>query len=283
MIHGVIRAGVLASTAPTIVLLAAVLVVVGIALVVVGVRLLRRTRSDPAALGPLEEMGERGWRSADEVHRGELLDRARPAGAEPIAVAAVVAPSAAEVAAAEPVAEKLRPSRTSRWRSQPVEPRGRRRARSRRAGCGRAADAPADAAANEADEPATVASAEPPEPGAAVEPGEEPGVAEPEPEPDVVRGAVRRGARRARASGRASRLARCRASGLPNHVPAPRSTNRRRRPPTRPPMPTPNGCRRRVPTARISSPPRIRRGRGAAPGVAASGTIERMAEFDVER
>ena len=92
MIHGVIRAGVLASTAPTIVLLAAVLVVVGIALVVVGVRLLRRTRSDPAALGPLEEMGERGWRSADEVHRGELLDRARPAGAEPIAVAAVAPP-----------------------------------------------------------------------------------------------------------------------------------------------------------------------------------------------
>ena len=44
MIHGVIRAGVLASTAPTIVLLAAVLVVFGIALLVVGVRLLRRTR-----------------------------------------------------------------------------------------------------------------------------------------------------------------------------------------------------------------------------------------------
>ena len=98
MIHGVIRAGVLASTAPTIVLLAAVLVVFGIVLLVVGVRLLRRTRSDPAALGPLEEMGERGWQSADEVHRGELLDRARPAGAEPIAVAAVVAPSEAEVA-----------------------------------------------------------------------------------------------------------------------------------------------------------------------------------------
>ena len=104
MIHVVIRAGVLASTAPTIVLLAAVLVVFGIALLVVGVRLLRRTRSDPAALGPLEEMGERGWQSADEVHRGELLDRARPAGAEPIAVAAVAA-SEAEAAAEEPVAE----------------------------------------------------------------------------------------------------------------------------------------------------------------------------------
>ena len=139
MIHGVIRAGVLASTAPTIVLLAAVLVVVGIALVVVGVRLLRRTRSDPAALGPLEEMGERGWRSADEVHRGELLDRARPAGAEPIAVAAVVAPPAAEVAAAEePVAEAAAASRAEWWRrpgSRP--PTSLRRTSDADVGCGR--------------------------------------------------------------------------------------------------------------------------------------------------
>ncbi len=95
-----------ASTAPTIVILAAVLAVLGIALVFVGFGLLRRTRRDPAALGPLEEMGERTWWDADAARRAELLERARPEGAEPVAPATTAPePFVPEVVAAAAVAE----------------------------------------------------------------------------------------------------------------------------------------------------------------------------------
>jgi hypothetical protein len=91
---------VLASTAPLIYTLAAILVVTAIVLVGVGAWLIRTTRSDHAALGPLEAMGERGYRHGDDAHRTALIDRARPAGAEPLAATAIVAAGA--VAGAPP-------------------------------------------------------------------------------------------------------------------------------------------------------------------------------------
>ena len=61
----------------TIVVLVSVLVVLGIALTIVGVRLVRATRTDPAALGPLEVMGERQWRRAGPAERSVVLASAR--------------------------------------------------------------------------------------------------------------------------------------------------------------------------------------------------------------
>ena len=70
-------AAVLASTMVTIVVLVSVLVVLGIALTIVGLRLVRATRTDPAALGPLEVMGERQWRRAGPAERSVVLASAR--------------------------------------------------------------------------------------------------------------------------------------------------------------------------------------------------------------
>ena len=81
----------LASTAPVVTLFAGALVIVGIVLVIVSFRLLRATRTDHAALGPLEVIGERSWKRADSDHRATALAKSRPDGAEPgIAVPLVV-------------------------------------------------------------------------------------------------------------------------------------------------------------------------------------------------
>lgn len=81
---------VLASTARVVGLLAASLVLIGIVLAVVGVRLVKDTRADHAALGPLEVLGDRSWYRHDRARRTHDLDKARPAGAEPVAAAAAV-------------------------------------------------------------------------------------------------------------------------------------------------------------------------------------------------
>lgn len=74
---------VLASTARVVALLAGALTLVGILLMIVAIRLLRDTRTDPAALGPLEVIGDRSFRRADTDRRAEVLAKARPDGAEP--------------------------------------------------------------------------------------------------------------------------------------------------------------------------------------------------------
>ena len=73
-------ASVLASTMATVAALAAVLAVAGVALAAVGIRLIRATRTDPAALGALEVMGERKWARGDAQRRAEVLASARPVG-----------------------------------------------------------------------------------------------------------------------------------------------------------------------------------------------------------
>jgi hypothetical protein len=74
---------VIASTGTTVAVLVAVLVLLGLAMIVVALWLVRSTRTDPAALGPLEVMGERRWRKGDPDVRKANLDTARPQGAPP--------------------------------------------------------------------------------------------------------------------------------------------------------------------------------------------------------
>jgi hypothetical protein len=83
-----------ASTGTTVTVLVAALVVLGVAMIGVAVWLIRATRSDPPALGPLEVMGARRWRRGDADRRQTKLDTARPPGAAPPA-----APLALESAA----------------------------------------------------------------------------------------------------------------------------------------------------------------------------------------
>lgn len=52
--------------------------VLGIGLVVVGVWLFKITRPDPDALGPLEVMSERKWRSSDPLWQAHLVNSVRP-------------------------------------------------------------------------------------------------------------------------------------------------------------------------------------------------------------
>ncbi len=86
---GMIRADVsgapplLGSTGSTTIALAALLVVVGIAMICTAVWLVRATRTDSRSLGPLEVMGDRGWRRRDADARSRTLDAARPDGAPP--------------------------------------------------------------------------------------------------------------------------------------------------------------------------------------------------------
>jgi hypothetical protein len=63
--------------------LAAALVLIGIVLFIVAIRLVRATRSDHAALGPLEVLGDRAWHRHDPERRAYDLDKARPIGAGP--------------------------------------------------------------------------------------------------------------------------------------------------------------------------------------------------------
>jgi hypothetical protein len=74
---------VIASTGTTVAVLVAVLVLLGLAMIAVALWLVRSTRTDPAALGPLEVMGERRWRKGDADARQTNLDTVRPPGAPP--------------------------------------------------------------------------------------------------------------------------------------------------------------------------------------------------------
>jgi hypothetical protein len=78
-----------ASTGTTVTVLVAVLLVLGAAMIGVAVWLIRATRSDPPALGPLEVMGARQWRRGDADRRRTKLDTARPPGAAPPAAPVV--------------------------------------------------------------------------------------------------------------------------------------------------------------------------------------------------
>jgi hypothetical protein len=82
-----------ASTGTTVAVLVGALVVLGLAMVGVAAWLIRSTRADPPALGPLEVMGERRWRRGDADRRRTNLDTARPQGA----------PAPAPMVALEPV------------------------------------------------------------------------------------------------------------------------------------------------------------------------------------
>src|SRR5262245_11535188 len=72
-----------ASTGTTVALLVAVLVLLGLGMIVLALWLVRSTRSDPQALGPLELMADRRWHKGDDDHRQANLETARPAGAWP--------------------------------------------------------------------------------------------------------------------------------------------------------------------------------------------------------
>ena len=73
----------LGSTGSTTIVLASLLVVIGIAMICTAVWLVRATRSDSRALGPLEVMGDRSWRRRDADARSRTLDAARPDDAPP--------------------------------------------------------------------------------------------------------------------------------------------------------------------------------------------------------
>jgi hypothetical protein len=85
-----------ASTGTTVTVLVAALVVLGIAMIGVAVWLVRATRSDPSALGPLEVMGARRWRRGNADRRQTKLDTARPAGAPPPAPIVPFEPAAGD-------------------------------------------------------------------------------------------------------------------------------------------------------------------------------------------
>jgi hypothetical protein len=72
-----------ASTGTTVAMLVAALVLLGLGMIAVALWLVRSTRTDPRALGPLEVMGDRRWRKADADRRRTNLDTARPEGAAP--------------------------------------------------------------------------------------------------------------------------------------------------------------------------------------------------------
>ncbi|MGH9270894.1 MAG: hypothetical protein ACRDZ2_06450, partial [Ilumatobacteraceae bacterium] len=73
--------GVVGSTGTTVLLLIGALVALGVTMIVVAVWLVRSTRTDHVALGPLEVMGDRSFRRADEGARSTRLTTARPDGA----------------------------------------------------------------------------------------------------------------------------------------------------------------------------------------------------------
>jgi hypothetical protein len=74
---------VLSSTGTTVAVLVAVLVLLGLTMIAVALWLVRSTRTDSVALGPLEVMGARRWRKGDADVRQANLDSARPPGAPP--------------------------------------------------------------------------------------------------------------------------------------------------------------------------------------------------------
>jgi hypothetical protein len=64
-------------------MLVAILALLGLGMIALAVWLVRSTRTDPQALGPLEVMGDRRWRKGDSDRRKANLDTARPASAGP--------------------------------------------------------------------------------------------------------------------------------------------------------------------------------------------------------
>jgi hypothetical protein len=99
-----------ASTGSTVTVLVAALVVLGCAMIGVAVWLVRATRADPPALGPLEVMGARRWRRGNADRRQTKLETARPAGAQPPAPIVPFEPPAGDgdgaVVATEPDLEQ---------------------------------------------------------------------------------------------------------------------------------------------------------------------------------
>ncbi len=102
---------VIASTGTTVAVFVTVLVLLGLAMIVLALWLVRSTRTDPAALGPLEVMGERRWRKGDADVRQANLETARPPGAPPpapmVPVVPVVALDVAEPVEADPTPSEL--------------------------------------------------------------------------------------------------------------------------------------------------------------------------------
>lgn len=72
-----------AATGTTVTLLVIALVLVAAVLIWVALWMLRWTRADPSALGPLEVMGDRTWQRGDTDRRQSVLTKARPADAFP--------------------------------------------------------------------------------------------------------------------------------------------------------------------------------------------------------
>jgi hypothetical protein len=99
------RATIVASTGTTVAVLVALLVVLGVVMIAVAMWLVRSTRSDHPALGPLETMGDRSFRRASTDRQATRLAASRPPGApdpapivplddEPEPVPTVVEPAA---------------------------------------------------------------------------------------------------------------------------------------------------------------------------------------------
>lgn len=95
----------LASTGTTTLIVVGALLVLAAAMVLVAVWLVRATRRDAAALGPLEVMGERRWRRADPPARAAALAAARPPGAPepaPMIDVELVDPATSDASPSEP-------------------------------------------------------------------------------------------------------------------------------------------------------------------------------------
>jgi hypothetical protein len=114
------------STGSTTLVLAALLVVLGIAMICTAVWLVRATRTDVPALGPLEVMGDRRFRRRDAEARQRALAAARPLGAlppapmlEPDDVVAEL-PAAPATAAPEPAASVADPAPDPRPEPEPA-------------------------------------------------------------------------------------------------------------------------------------------------------------------
>jgi hypothetical protein len=117
-----------ASTGTTVTLLVAALVMVGLVMIAVAVWLVRATRTDPRALGPLEVMGGRRWRNGDADRRRTNLDTARPPGApppSPMVAFEVIDDDAAAAANCEPsMQESALSAHTSEDEPAGTEPAG---------------------------------------------------------------------------------------------------------------------------------------------------------------
>ena len=76
-----LHAGLIGSTGSTTLVLVVLLVALGAAMVVTAAWLVRSTRRDAPALGPLEVMGDRGFSKVPAEVRSETLSAVRPPGA----------------------------------------------------------------------------------------------------------------------------------------------------------------------------------------------------------